>query len=77
MKKPPIADSAKPAPMAAPRISAKSSGAREARLHAQAVAQPFYRKLGFIAFGPMFDEDGIAHIAMRQPLPRSPTDKSR
>ena len=56
---------------------AEASGAREARLHAQAVAQPFYRKLGFVAFGPIFEEDGIAHIAMRQPLPRSPTDKSR
>jgi predicted GNAT family N-acyltransferase len=55
--------------MAAALALAAASGAKEARLHAQAGAQPFYRKLGFVAFGPTFDEDGISHIAMRRPLP--------
>jgi ElaA protein len=49
---------------------AEVGGAREARLHAQAVAQTFYAKLGFVASGPSFDEDGILHIAMRRPLGR-------
>ena len=49
---------------------AEAGGAREARLHAQAVAQSFYAKLGFVAFGPVFDEDGIPHVAMRRPLPK-------
>jgi predicted GNAT family N-acyltransferase len=48
---------------------AEAGGASEARLHAQTVAQAFYAKLGFVAFGPVFDEDGLPHIAMRRPLP--------
>jgi ElaA protein len=47
---------------------AEAAGASEARLNAQTVAQAFYAKLGFVAFGPVFDEDGIPHIAMRQRL---------
>jgi ElaA protein len=47
---------------------AERGGAKEARLHAQTVAQAFYDRLGFVAFGPIFDEDGIPHIAMRRPL---------
>jgi predicted GNAT family N-acyltransferase len=50
---------------------AEAGGAREARLHAQTVAQGFYARQGFVALGPVFDEGGIPHIAMRQPLPRS------
>ena len=45
---------------------AEAAGAEEARLHAQTVAQAFYAKLGFVAFGPAFDEDGIPHVAMRR-----------
>ncbi|MCL1843572.1 MAG: GNAT family N-acetyltransferase [Defluviitaleaceae bacterium] len=33
-------------------------------IHAQTVAQGFYEKLGFVAFGDEFDEAGIPHIAM-------------
>ena len=41
---------------------------REARLHAQTYALGFYTKLGFTAFGQVFDEDGIPHRAMRMDL---------
>jgi predicted GNAT family N-acyltransferase len=47
---------------------AEAGGATEARLHAQTVAQTFYVKLGYVAHGPTFEEDGIAHVAMRRPL---------
>jgi predicted GNAT family N-acyltransferase len=47
---------------------AGSAGADAAIVHAQTVAQGFYRKFGFVAFGPEFTEDGILHIAMRLPL---------
>jgi ElaA protein len=55
--------------MSAALARAEAEGASEARLHAQTVAQGFYAKLGFAAFGPVFDEDGIPHIAMRRVLP--------
>ncbi|HZA65770.1 MAG TPA: GNAT family N-acetyltransferase [Geminicoccaceae bacterium] len=64
--------------MSAALARAEADGATEARLHAQTVAQAFYAKLGFAAFGPVFDEDGIPHIAMRRPLPgRSARARSR
>jgi predicted GNAT family N-acyltransferase len=47
---------------------AEAEGAEEARLHAQIAAQPFYAKLGFVAFGREFMEDGIPHIKMRLSL---------
>jgi predicted GNAT family N-acyltransferase len=47
---------------------ARANGAGAALLHAQTGAQAFYEKLGFVAFGPAFDEDGILHIAMRRHL---------
>jgi predicted GNAT family N-acyltransferase len=47
---------------------ARAAGAREARLHAQCTAQRFYGALGFVAEGPTFIEDGIAHVAMRLDL---------
>jgi len=50
-------------------VLAEAGGASEARLHAQTVARDFYARLGFVAFGAVFDEDGIPHIAMRRPLP--------
>ena len=49
---------------------ALAEGAGEARLHAQTTVQAFYARLGFTAFGPEFEEDGILHIAMRRVLPR-------
>jgi predicted GNAT family N-acyltransferase len=47
---------------------ARAQGATEARLHAQTTAQAFYARLGFRAFGPEFEEDGILHIVMRRAL---------
>lgn len=47
---------------------AGAQGVREARVHAQTVVQAFYAGLGFVATGAEFEEDGIAHIAMRLPL---------
>lgn len=47
---------------------AATGGAEVALVHAQTVAQAFYKRLGFVAFGPVFDEDGIRHVAMRRPL---------
>lgn len=34
------------------------------KLHAQTQAEAFYEKLGFVARGDVFDEDGIPHVAM-------------
>jgi predicted GNAT family N-acyltransferase len=48
---------------------AGSAGAETAILHAQTAARGFYARLGFVAFGPAFMEDGIPHIAMRLSLP--------
>jgi predicted GNAT family N-acyltransferase len=45
---------------------------REARVHAQTVVQTFYAGLGFVAIGDEFEEDGIAHVAMRMPLVAGP-----
>ena len=47
---------------------ARAEGAGEARLHAQTTVQAFYARLGFTAFGPEFEGDGILHIAMRRAL---------
>jgi predicted GNAT family N-acyltransferase len=50
---------------------ARGEGANEAKVHAQVAVQGFYASLGFVAFGGPFEEDGIAHVAMRLPLTRS------
>ncbi|KYF81393.1 hypothetical protein BE11_00610 [Sorangium cellulosum] len=42
----------------------EAQGARALVLDAQVVAAPFYRKLGFIEEGPIFDEAGIPHVRM-------------
>lgn len=39
-------------------------GVRSVKLHAQTQAEHFYAKLGFVAEGDIFDEDGIPHIVM-------------
>ena len=49
---------------------ARAEGAGEARLHAPITVQAFCARLGFTAFGPKFEEDGILHIAMRRALTR-------
>ena len=48
--------------------AAGAAGAEAALLHAQTSVQDFYGRLGFVAFGPEFVEDGILHVAMSLPL---------
>lgn len=43
-------------------------GGTEIVLHAQCRASEFYRKLGFVEFGEVQDEEGCPHIWMRKPL---------
>ncbi len=40
------------------------AGPRSVKIHAQTQAKAFYARLGFVASGDIFDEDGIQHIAM-------------
>jgi predicted GNAT family N-acyltransferase len=44
--------------------SARQRGDREAILHAQMSAAPFYARAGFSARGPVFEEAGIPHVEM-------------
>lgn len=46
----------------------RTADAEAAMLHAQTIVQGFYARLGFIAFGPEFIEDGIPHVAMQLSL---------
>ena len=48
--------------------AARERGQRELVLNAQTHAAPFYRRLGFVEEGDVFDDAGIAHIAMRRAL---------
>lgn len=41
-----------------------SMGAEKQYIHAQVSARGFYEKLGFEAYGGVYDEAGIAHISM-------------
>jgi YbgC/YbaW family acyl-CoA thioester hydrolase len=43
-------------------------GYREALLHAQMSAAPFYSLAGFTARGPIFEEAGIQHVEMVKPI---------
>jgi predicted GNAT family N-acyltransferase len=43
---------------------AGAEGARALILNAQVTAAAFYRKLGFVEEGPIFDEAGIPHTRM-------------
>ena len=45
-----------------------AAGLAEAVLNAQSAVRAFYERLGFGAEGPVFDEEGIAHVRMRRPL---------
>ena len=47
---------------------ARQRGDREAILHAQMSAAPFYQRAGFIARGPAFEEAGIPHVEMVRSL---------
>jgi len=48
----------------------EAEGLQRAELSAQSYAQDFYARLGFEAYGPEYDDAGIPHISMAQPLPR-------
>ena len=52
---------------------ARAQAVDEVRLHAQTVVKQFYARLGFVATGAEFEEDGIAHIAMLLSLTTSGT----
>ena len=47
---------------------ARRIGIRQAFLHAQVQALPFYEKLGFRSEGGVFDEAGIPHVRMTHAL---------
>jgi YbgC/YbaW family acyl-CoA thioester hydrolase len=48
--------------------AAREQGFREAVLHAQVSAAPFYARAGFAERGPAFDEAGIRHVEMMRAL---------
>lgn len=48
--------------------SARERGDREALLHAQCIAAPFYARAGFSTRGPVFEEAGIPHVEMVRTL---------
>jgi predicted GNAT family N-acyltransferase len=48
--------------------AAKDRGDREAVLHAQLTAVPFYARSGFTQRGPVFDEADIPHVEMVRTL---------
>jgi predicted GNAT family N-acyltransferase len=47
---------------------ARGRGFAEIVLHAQVTVAPFYRRLGYVEEGDLFDEAGIPHIAMRKQI---------
>lgn len=47
---------------------ARERGLQQVFLHAQLKAMPFYARHGFVAHGPVFDDAGIDHRAMRLEL---------
>jgi len=48
--------------------AARQQGFREAVLHAQVSAAPFYARAGFAERGPVFEEAGIPHVEMVRAL---------
>lgn len=49
-------------------VAATQPGVTRAKLGAQTHALSFYEKLGFTAFGPVYDDAGIPHRDMERPL---------
>lgn len=47
---------------------AQANNARSIQLSAQTHAQPFYKRLGYEAYGDVFLDAGIEHIAMKKQL---------
>jgi predicted GNAT family N-acyltransferase len=43
-------------------------GAEEIVLGAQLTARDFYRRLGYVEEGPVFDDAGLPHVMMRKKL---------
>lgn len=54
--------------MAALEIAGAQAGVTRAILGAQVQALGFYEKLGFVAFGPVYDDAGIDHRDMERVL---------
>ncbi|MFD9330123.1 GNAT family N-acetyltransferase [Streptomyces sp. NPDC060065] len=48
--------------------AARARGLAAVDLHAQTHALGFYERLGYVAYGPEFQDAGIAHRAMRKAL---------
>lgn len=48
--------------------AARAQGDREALLHAQTSAAPFYSRAGFVTRGEVFEEAGIPHVEMVRAL---------
>jgi len=49
-------------------VAREQPGTKRAMLSAQTQAQSFYEKLGFRAFGPIYDDAGLAHRDMDRAL---------
>lgn len=49
---------------------AAERGDAAVELHAQLHARAFYERAGYTAYGPVFDDAGIDHVAMRKALQR-------
>ena len=56
---------------------ARLQGWPEVALDAQVSAIGFYEREGFVAHGEEFEDAGLAHRAMRLPLPQVPTNRCR
>lgn len=54
--------------MRAALVELRARGVTTARLGAQTHALGFYEKLGFTAYGPIYDDAGIPHRDMSRPL---------
>lgn len=48
--------------------SARVAGARKLALHAQVPVKAFYERSGYAAYGDVFEEEGIDHVAMEKQL---------
>lgn len=48
--------------------AALSAGARRVALHAQMPVRDFYEQGGYSAYGDVFEEEGIEHVAMEKRL---------
>ena len=49
-------------------VARQQGGVTRAKLGSQTHALAFYERLGFVAFGPVYDDAGIPHQDMERPL---------